>query len=199
MTMTHKNNFYTNIVVFLKFIFSVVVFLSYTSYLYANIADPINPIPEHSIQGVKIIKALERYHYLEKNLDNTMSAEILNRYIKRLDPGKQLFTNDNIDHFLKYQFRLDDDLKQGNLTIAYKLFNLYIQRAKERLEYISLLIKTWEKDFNFNKDESMIIENDLRQWQPDKKALYSLWKKDLKNVKNQFLAQYSSLRKCLSG
>ncbi len=179
--MKLKKTFHTNIVILLKSLLSLILFFSFLPPLQAKISDPIKPMPEHSIQSVKIIRALERYHYLEKNLDNTMSSEILNRYIKRLDPGKQLFTKDNIDQFLQYQFHLDDDLKRGNLTTAYKIFNLYISRSKEKLEYISLLIKTWEKDFDFNKDESMIIDTDLRQWSPNKKALYRLWKNDLKN------------------
>ncbi|WP_291347906.1 carboxy terminal-processing peptidase [Desulfobacula sp.] len=165
----------------LKYLFSILVLIAYSSSSWATIDNTIKPESEQSSQCVKIIRALERYHYLEKNLDDTMSSIILDRYLKRLDPRKQLFTQSDIHSFKQYQFRLDDELKRGNLKTAFKIFNLYMARSKERLEYISLLIKTWEKELDFNKTESMIIDDDLRQWKPNKRMLYSLWKKELKN------------------
>ena len=165
----------------LKYLFSILVLIAYSSSSWATIDNTIKPESEQSSQCVKIIRALERYHYLEKNLDDTMSSIILDRYLKRLDPRKQLFTQSDIHSFKQYQFRLDDELKRGNLKTAFKIFNLYMARSKERLEYISLLIKTWEKELDFNKTESMIIDDDLRQWKPNKHMLYSLWKKELKN------------------
>jgi len=181
MTMKPKKNNSINSSILLKHLLFILILLSFSSPIWANISTTIKPKPEHSSQCVKIIRALERYHYLEKNLDNKMSSIILGRYLKRLDPRKQLFTQKDIDSFKRYQFRLDDDLKKGNLTTPFKIFNLYMARSKERLEYISLLTKTWEKDLDFNTAESMIIDNDLRQWKPNGLALYSLWEKELKN------------------
>ncbi|MCD4718439.1 MAG: carboxy terminal-processing peptidase, partial [Desulfobacula sp.] len=96
-------------------------------------------------------------------------------------PRKQLFTLEDINSFKRYQFRLDNELKRGNLNTGFKIFNLYMARSKERLEYISLMIKTWEKELDFNKTDFMIIDNDLRQWKPNTQTLYSLWEKELKN------------------
>ncbi|MCP3876558.1 MAG: tail-specific protease [Desulfobacteraceae bacterium] len=166
---------------FLKLFFSLFILLLYTSPLLAETKETIQPKFEHSSQCVKIIRALERYHYLEKNLDNTMSSIIFDRYLKRLDPGKYLFTIEDIDPLMKYRFRLDNELKRGDLSTAFKIFNLYISRSKERLEYMSSLIQTWKDSFDFNKNESIVIDGDLRQWKPNRKALYSFWKKDLKN------------------
>ena len=181
MTMKPKKTDSINSSILLKYLLSILIFLSFSSPIWANIDTTIKPKREHASQCVKIIRALERYHYLEKNLDNKMSSIILDRYLKRLDPRKQLFTLKNINSFKRHQFRLDDELKKGNLNTVFKIFNLYMARSKERLEYISLMAKTWEKELDFNKTESMIIDNDLRQWKPNKPALYSLWKKELKN------------------
>ena len=170
-----------DIVKILKCLFSTIILLSFSSPIWANIGNSIKPMPEHSSQCIKIVRALERYHYLEKNLDNKMSSIIFDRYLKRLDPRKQLFTLQDINSFNQFQFRLDNELKKGNLNIAFKIFNLYIVRSKQRLEYISSMMKTWENDLDFNKNESIIIDNDLRQWKKNKYALYSLWKKELKN------------------
>jgi len=181
MTITPKKTNSINNFILLKYLFSLLILLSFSSPLWANIGNTIKPKAEHSSQCVKIIRALERYHYLEKNLDDKMSSVILDRYLKRLDPRKQLFTLEDINSFKRYQFRLDNELKRGNLNTGFKIFNLYMARSKERLEYISLMIKTWEKELDFNKTDFMIIDNDLRQWKPNTQTLYSLWEKELKN------------------
>ncbi|MBU1696553.1 MAG: carboxy terminal-processing peptidase, partial [Proteobacteria bacterium] len=110
-----------------------------------------------------------------------MSSIILDTYLKQLDPGKQLFTTEDVDKFKQYQFQFDNDLKKGRLNTAFTIFNLYMDRSKERLEYILTLIKTWEKDLDFTKNESMIVDINLRQWKDNKPALYFLWEKELKN------------------
>ncbi|MBU0465467.1 MAG: carboxy terminal-processing peptidase, partial [Proteobacteria bacterium] len=112
---------------------------------------------------------------------NSMSSIILDTYLKQLDPGKQLFTTEDVDKFKQYQFQFDNDLKKGRLNTAFTIFNLYMDRSKERLEYILTLIKTWEKDLDFTKNESMIVDINLRQWKDNKPALYFLWEKELKN------------------
>ena len=155
--------------------------LSLSPFTWAAIATPIKPMPEHAPQCVRIIHALERYHYLEKNLGNEMSAMILDRYLKQLDPGKILFTQKDIQSFKPHRYRLDNELRKGNLTTAFNIFNLYISRSQQRLEYISSLINSWEKEFDFTRDDSIIIDNDLRVRQPDTPALFPLWRNELKN------------------
>jgi len=179
--MTKKQNKGIHISIFLKYLFSALIFLLYCLSATADISTTINPKPEHSSQCIQIIKALERYHYLEKNLDDSMSTIILDTYLKQLDPGKQLFTTEDVDQFKRYQFQFDNDLKKGRLNTAFTIFNLYMGRSKERLEYILTLIKTWKKDLDFTQNESMIFDIDSRQWKDNKSALYSLWKKELKN------------------
>ncbi|WP_300458520.1 carboxy terminal-processing peptidase [Desulfobacula sp.] len=147
----------------------------------ADTGTPLKPKPEHASQCVKIIRALEQYHYLEKNLDNAMSSMILDRYIKLLDPGKLLFTLEDMNQLKQSQFRLDDQLKRGNLNTGFEIFNLYMARSRERLTYISTLIADWENVFDFSKNDVIILDHDLRQWKPNKQALYALWKNDLKN------------------
>ena len=169
--------------VYLQSIIFILLIFTYSSIVWAkgDTNNFIKPKSEHSFQCIKIIRALERYHYLEKKLDDNMSSTILHQYLKRLDPRKELFTLKDINLFEQYQFRFDDDLKRGRLNTGFQIFDLYMNRSKQRLAYISSLIKTWEKELDFSKNESMVIEYDLRHWQTDKQSLHQLWKKELKN------------------
>lgn len=176
----YKSNRF-DISILIKSLFFIVVTACLSSSLWAVTPDIITPRPEYSSQCINIIHALEKNHYSEKTLDNEMSSILLNRYIKQLDPMRQLFTLSDINRFNQYQFRFDNELKKGNLDMGFEIFNLYLARSAEKLEYILSLIKTWEKDLDFTRDDSLVIDDDLLQWRLDKQSLYPLWKNDLKN------------------
>ncbi|MCP3944924.1 MAG: tail-specific protease [Desulfobacteraceae bacterium] len=142
---------------------------------------PITSLRTQSYQCIKIIKALEQYHYLGSKLDNAMSAKIFDQYIKNLDPSRQLFTQKDMDTIAPYKYKFDQDLKRGNLAPAYDIFNLYLSRSVLRLEYILKLIKTWETDMDFSTNDVLSLDYETRPFQKRLEDLYPLWKKELKN------------------
>ncbi len=139
------------------------------------------PSKDHSDQCVQIISALEEYHFLGKKLDKTMSTQIFDRYIKSLDPTRQLLTQEDMNRLEPYKHSFDRDLKKGNLDPAYDIFNLYMERSMARLDYILDLIKTWENALDFNGDDVIHIDNESRPFQKVPGDLLQLWKNDLKN------------------
>lgn len=163
----------------------VILFFSFIicapAQLYAASEKKLSPQRDQQKICIQIIDSLEDNHYLEKELGNSMSAIILNHYIKRLDPGKRLFLLSDISDMNKYKYILDDELKRGNLKPAFQIFNLFLSRSKERFEVILSLIPEWEKNFDFTKEEFLTVENDDRRWEPSLPELHDSWKKDLKN------------------
>jgi len=141
----------------------------------------IAPLKTHSIQCAKIVSALEQYHYLGKKLDKIISARIFDHYVKSLDPYRQLLTQEDMEVLGRYKYQFDRQLKNGVLTPAYDIFNLYLSRSTLRLEYILKLIKTWEKDMAFDLDDVMAVDNESRPFQKRPEELYPLWKNELKN------------------
>ncbi len=168
----------SSVIVALTLIF---IFLSRTTLVFSNEYKPLVPTPEESRMCLRIIHALDRYHYLEKDLDNAMSSIILDRMLKQMDPGKRIFTAQDIANLKQYKFRLDDALKRGDLHPGFAIFNRYLERSVNRLDYILTLSKTWESQFDFTTDDFFVMDNDLRQWSKDEAALKAVWKKDLKN------------------
>ncbi len=157
--------------------FFILVSLCLPSFATQNIL----PTRSQAMQCIRIIEVLETAHYKKKSLDNHMSSQILTRYLKRLDPRKNLFTTVDIDDYKRYEFLLDNELKRGRLNIPFQIFNLYLDRAQIRSEYILSLIQHWEKEFNFNLDDEILIDNDLKTRQPDLGALKTVWRNELKN------------------
>ncbi len=139
------------------------------------------PETTHMIQCVRIVAALERDHYLGKQLDKTLSTHIFDRYITLLDPSRHLFTQKDMDQLNAYRNRFEKDLKKGNLSFAYDIYNLYYLRATQRLEYIQHAIKTWEEVLDLHTQDSLVINNKNRSWQQSFEDLQGLWKKELTN------------------
>ena len=148
---------------------------------HASAGQHLSPTRAQALQCIRIIEVLETAHYVKKTLDNNMSSQIMERYIRRLDPGKQLFIDSDIREFKKHEFQFDNELKRGNLSIPFSIFNRYLDRAEERTEFILSLVTDWEKTINFDLDEDIIINNDLRVRQPDIPSLKNLWRAELKN------------------
>ncbi len=144
-------------------------------------AETLTPDKDQAKQCIRIINTLEKKHYLNKHLDDIMSSEILDLYIKTLDPSRSLFTRTDMDQLEKYRTRLDNDLVRGDLNAGFEIFNLYESRAVLRLETILALIKNHDTDIDLNSDETVIIDNEKRLLQNSIDDLKKLWKKDLVN------------------
>jgi carboxyl-terminal processing protease len=139
------------------------------------------PEKTHMIECIRIVTALERHHYSGKKMDDALSEQIFDRYITYLDPSRNLLTRQDLAHLNQYKFRFDNDLKRGNLKIAYEIYNLYHRRAVERHEFILDLISTWEGSLTLHSEESLVPDGKQRSWQSSPEALRGLWEKELIN------------------
>ncbi|MCG8566351.1 MAG: carboxy terminal-processing peptidase [Desulfobacterales bacterium] len=142
---------------------------------------PLEPERSQMVQTVKIIKALERYHYTGKKLDNDMSIHIFDRYVKQLDPSRRLLTLADLRTFAPYRERFDTDLKMGNLKVTFAIFNLYQQRAGQRLNYILKTLDSWQTHLDLESENNLIVDFENRPRAKDISALEGYWEKDLTN------------------
>jgi carboxyl-terminal processing protease len=162
-------------------VFGIFVLLSVLCTTVLSDQVTLAPKTTHMIQCVKIVSALERDHYLGKHMDTVLSAQIFDRYITFLDPSRHLFTQKDMGRLNLSRHRFGKDLKKGNLSFAYDIYNLYHHRATQRLEYVLSLIKTWETDLDLHSQHSLVIDNKQRTWQQSFENLQTLWKKELLN------------------
>jgi carboxyl-terminal processing protease len=139
----------------------------------------LSPERQHAIQCIRIVSALEHYHYLGKKLDDSLSEQIFDRYIKYLDPSRHLFTRNDLEALERYRQRFDTDLKRGNLKTAYAIYNLHHGRSAQRLTYILGLLKSRESVLPLNSSDFLEIDSAQRSWQSSLDDLRRLWEKEL--------------------
>ncbi len=131
---------------------------------------------------IGIVASLERSHYLGLKFNDNLSSRILDQYINILDPGKHLFTQNEINEFEKIRYWLDNTLKKGDLTPGYALFNIYLERSLEKLNYINRKIENWQSDFKFDGNDEILLDRKNAPWPIDKDELKILWEHELKNT-----------------
>lgn len=137
------------------------------------------PAENHSLSTKRVTARLTQSHYHKFTLDDTFSEKIFNRYIDWLDGAHNTFLQSDIDEMReKYATKLDEQLYEGKLDIAFEIYDLMTKRRYERYKYaLSLLDK--EPDLKSNDQ----IEND-REKSPFPKTIAEadeLWQQRVKN------------------
>ncbi|MDG6448766.1 carboxy terminal-processing peptidase [Glaesserella parasuis] len=146
-------------------------------------------IPEPSNQHVtstkRVTARLTQSHYHKFQLDDAFSEKIFNRYIDWLDGSHNTFLQSDIDELrAKYATKLDEELYEGKLDIAFEMYELMTKRRYERYKYaLSLLDK--EPDLK-GQDQ---IEND-REKAPFPKTTTEADELWLQRVKNDIINLY---------
>jgi carboxyl-terminal processing protease len=121
---------------------------------------------------------LSRYHYKAVPLDDTLSVKIFDKYLKSLDPEKLFFIQADVDHLAGFRNMLSQAILKEDLAIPFTMFNLYEQRAAERLIYARSLLK---QGFDFQQSESYQYARDKQAWAQSEAELREIWRKRVKN------------------
>ncbi len=168
----------------------------------------VSPDAKHTIEAQLVTTVLTRYHYNRVALNDSLSALIFNKFINQLDGGKNYFLKSDIDEFSKYKFELDDFLANSNIIFFFDVFNVYLKRVSERMDYISKLL---ENEFDFSTDEYFVIKRDSVDWPEDENEMNEDWRKRIKNdallyklngkdwdfIKTTILKRYKNISKYL--
>jgi len=157
----------------------------------AVIACHASPQPLQLVQGVsniipdekqalvckEIVALIENYNYKKLKVNDSISSLVLDKYIKELDPYKYYFTASDIKEFEGFRYTLDDDFREGNLNPAFYIFNVYLKRYNEFINFAFTEIKAKQ---NFNANETYIFDREKMPWAKSKTELDNLWKKRVK-------------------
>ncbi|MFC2088073.1 carboxy terminal-processing peptidase [Calditrichota bacterium] len=161
-------------IIFILILFSITVFTN------PGLVTPfkdIAPESQHKRASQLITHILTTNHYHKKSIDDSLSTEVFNRFIQKLDYGRLYFLKSDIKAFKKYRYDFDDYVKYGQLATAFEIFNIYQQRVAERLEYSFERLKT---EFDYSIDEEYQVDRKDAMWATSRAELDELWRKRLK-------------------
>ncbi len=136
---------------------------------------PVSPAVGDGRIAYITARMLEQNHYLHQTFDGAVSSKLLDRYLETLDPQHM--------HFLEpYRTNLDkltlNHRGASDVRPACDIFNLYMQRLKQRVDYADELLKT--ENFTFNTDERISLNRHELPYPKDLAEAKALWRERLR-------------------
>jgi carboxyl-terminal processing protease len=120
---------------------------------------------------------LHRGHLTQPDIGDEVSRRLFRRFIKDLDPGKLYFTKADVEEFKKQETELDDQLLQGDITFAYKVYTRLLARMGERMKLVEELVK---EPHDFTVKEYLSTDYDAIAHAGTPEELRERWRKRIK-------------------
>tara|TARA_E500000178_G_scaffold355562_1_gene428655 strand:- start:34 stop:2130 length:2097 start_codon:yes stop_codon:yes gene_type:complete len=127
---------------------------------------------------IEIIKyVVEKGHYNKIQIDDNLSEKIYLSFIDKLDKQKRFFLKSDLKNFEKYKYRLDDQIKNYDLTF----FNLVYETLKLRSNEVQSYYKEiLAKPFDFKYKEELNLDFENKDFSKNKSEIKQRWRKQLK-------------------
>ena len=138
----------------------------------------------------EIYQKMVNEHFFDNKDLSSINSKIFESLIDQLDAQKIYFTESEISSFRKKFTKFDSPTnfqkkfkKSSHCSVDLKskfaFINLYFNRLVEATNF--QLKEVSKKNFDFYKDDSIVIDDDLKKWQKTKMGLRKVWKKLAKN------------------
>ncbi|WP_159820489.1 carboxy terminal-processing peptidase [Colwellia sp. 20A7] len=179
---------------------------SYSAFAFEDTAKELTlpvlaPESQHVTATKRITARFTRGHYKKVKIDEALSQDVFDRFIKQLDYSRNVFLASDITELQKQSLDFDDVFARGQLSAAYDIYNLNMQRRLERYQYALDLInsegvavdsddeKAQKSPFDFNKDDVYAYDREEAAWPTSTAELDELWRIKVKSdVLNLLLA-----------
>jgi carboxyl-terminal processing protease len=150
----------------------------------------ISASEEKQVLCQEIYKKMINEHFFNDKDLSSINSEIFDALVDQLDSQKIYLTENEIASFKRKFSRFDDpasyqkkysksSLCSIDLKSKFAFINLYFNRLIEATNY--QLKEVSRKNFDFTKEEIILIDDDQKKWQKSKFELKKVWRKLAKN------------------
>lgn len=134
-----------------------------------------------SLATLDIIERLARHHYARVTIDDALSERLLERYLRNLDPGHNVFLASDIAEFRELRHALDDQLLAGDPGAGFTIYRRYEERLRARLAQVIADLPETIRTMDFSTDEVLVVDRDALDWPADAAAADEIWRKQIKS------------------
>ncbi len=135
-----------------------------------------------------IMMMINSGHYSPKAINDDFSKKVFDKYIEISDYGKLFLIQSDIDELKKYEYLIDDEIKQGKT----EFYDLVSARIKQRIAETDTFYKeALLKPFDFNGNEVIELDGKKLNWAENKEALKNRW---YLSMKYRALARFEELK-----
>lgn len=150
----------------------------------------LKPTAQQSKAAIDLVEKLHKEHYRDQEFNDALSSRYLDEYLKSLDNAKNFFLQADIEEFEKYRKSFDDDYKKGQLDNSFAIYNRFNTRMIERLEKVIKELDDPKTTFDFNVEETIVLDREKAVWPANAAEADKLWHQYLKsNLLNSILSE----------
>ncbi|NNN05740.1 MAG: carboxy terminal-processing peptidase [Elusimicrobia bacterium] len=132
-----------------------------------------------SVVSELVTRLLEQTHYAHHPIDEATSQQFLKMYIDSFDYNHMILEKSDVDELTaKYGSTLGGLAKNGDVEAAYEIYNLVLKRLEER---VALVKRLTSRDFDFTKNESVVLDRHDAPWPATHADLENLWRLRIKH------------------
>ena len=122
---------------------------------------------------------LPKFHVLQRRLDDEMSQRAWTNLVTFYDFDHSVFLKSDLDAFAVREKTLDDEIRAGDVSFGFEVYNLYVERLRERIDFATnLLLKT---EWDVSVDESYRVKRKDAPWPATRAEAEEHWRKRMKN------------------
>jgi carboxyl-terminal processing protease len=120
---------------------------------------------------------LETEHYSPRKIDDDFSKDVFKEYLKALDPEKNIFLQSDINALRVYETKLDDEIHGEPIVFEPASSVIYEKRLVEARKIFEKVVQS---PFDFNIDDSVLLDVDVKLAPANENERYTYWYQILK-------------------
>ena len=122
---------------------------------------------------------LPKFHVLQQRFNDDMSQRAWTNLVTFYDFDHSVFLQSDLDRFATREKSLDDEIRAGDVSFGFDVYNLYVERLRERVDFATNLLAKAEWDFSV--DESYRVKRKDAPWPKTREEAEDHWRKRMKN------------------
>ena len=158
---------------------SIVLTLLAGSLLAAPETAPLAPREFDGRIAQRLARSLEKMHVLQRPLDDEISQRAWTNLVTFYDFDHSVFLQSDLDRLAAREKTLDDEILKGDASFGFDIYNLYVTRLKERIDFATNFVAAATWDFSTN--ETYRIRRKDAPWPRTREEAEDHWRRRLKN------------------
>ena len=122
---------------------------------------------------------LPKYHVSQHSFDDEISRRAWTNLVTYYDFDHSVFLKSDLERFAARDARLDDEIRRGDVSFGFDVYNLYVERLRERICFATNLLA--KGGWDFSADEKYRIRRKDAPWPADRAEAEEHWRKRMKN------------------
>ena len=145
----------------------------------ASASADVEPRNYYGKVGKRLGDMLPKFHVLQRQLDDEISQRAWTNLVTFYDFDHSVFLKSDLALFAARERTLDDEIREGDVSFGFALYNLYVKRLRERVTFATNLLAKGEWDFS--SDESYRVKRKDAEWPATRAEAEDHWRRRMKN------------------